>query len=112
MDSILLSIKKLLGYDADYTAFDADIVMCINTALNILTQLGVGPEEGFSIEDETAVWSDFLPDMSKYHMVKSYVHQKVRMLFDSSTMNSALINEINKQLGELEFRLNVEGDKG
>ena len=62
MDSILTSIKKLLGMDADYTAFDTDVIIHINTALAILCQLGVGPDKGFRIRDDSATWQDFVGD--------------------------------------------------
>ena len=74
-ESILDSVKKLLGSD-DY--FEPDLIMHINTALNILTQIGVGPEEGFAISDNTAVWSDFIGDNVLLNMVKTYVVMRVR----------------------------------
>ena len=64
MESILISIKKLLGVTELYTVFDADIIMHINSVFSVLNQLGVGPQEGFSIENGDAVWSDFIPDKS------------------------------------------------
>ena len=65
MDSILISIKKLLGIEEDYTHFDIDLIMHINSAFMVLNQLGVGPTEGFSISDETATWSDFISEDNK-----------------------------------------------
>lgn len=108
MDSILTSIKKLLGIEEDYTHFDPDIIMCINTVLAVLTQLGVGPAEGFSIEDETAVWSDFIPDMSQYEAVKTYIHLRVKLLFDPPS--STVIAAMERQISELEWRLNVTAE--
>jgi len=70
-----------------------------------LTQMGVGPSEGFEIEDETSIWQDFLPDMKKFNAVKSYIHKKVKLAFDSSTMSSALIECYNRQIAEFEWRL-------
>lgn len=106
MDSILTSIKKLLGIEEDYTHFDPDIIMCINTVFTVLTQLGVGPEEGFSIEDETAVWSDFLSSTQQMEAVKTYIHLRVKLLFDPP-LSSAVIEAMKQQISEIEWRLNV-----
>ena len=106
--SILISTKKILGIAEDYTVFDLDIITHINTAFSTLTQLGVGPADGFMIEDETAVWEDFDPvdDHLNYNSVKSYVFLKTRQLFDPPT-TSYLISAVEKQIQELEWRLNV-----
>ena len=111
MDSILTSIKKLLGITEEYTHFDADLVMHINSVLMILTQLGVGPAEGFLIEDETSVWNDFIPESTpvKLESVKSYIYLKVRLLFDPPS-SSAVMESINRMTNELEWRLNVAVD--
>ena len=106
MDSILTSIKKLLGIEESYTHFDTDVIIGINTAISILTQIGVGPVNGFSITDKTSVWSDFISDMSKLELVKSYVHLKVKLLFDPPT-SSAVIEVNNRQLSELEWRISI-----
>ena len=109
MDSILTSIKKLLGIEEEYEHFDPNIVMCINSAFTVLTQLGVGPSNGFSISDKNSKWSDFVEDMSKIEAVKTYVHMRVRLLFDPPT-NSSLIESINQTIDELEWRLNVAAE--
>lgn len=111
MDSILTSIKKLLGITEEYTHFDADIVMHINSVFTILCQLGVGPESGFSISDASAVWSDFLPDNSNLELVKSYMYQKVRLLFDPP-QSSALLDAMKQSISELEWRINVQAESG
>lgn len=111
MDSILNSIKKLLGIEESYTHFDSDIIMGINTALSILTQIGVGPINGFSISDKISVWSDFVPDMSKLELLKSYVHLKVKLLFDPPA-SSTVIEVISKQIAELEWRISILVDPG
>lgn len=105
MESILTSIKKLLGISEEYEHFDSDIIMHINSALMILTQLGVGPKEGFSIEDATSTWLDFLGNKTNLEAVKSYIHLRVKLLFDPPS--SAVIESINRQITELEWRLNV-----
>lgn len=109
MDSILGSIKKLLGITEVYDVFDKDLVMHINSVFFVLTQLGVGPEEGFTIQDETAVWDDFIPCGANLEAVKSYVYLKVRLLFDPP-QSSALTEAINRQISEFEWRLNVAVD--
>ena len=109
MESILTSIKKLLGITEDYTAFDPDIIMHINTVFAILTQMGVGPKEGFSISDDTASWDEFISNKLYYEPVKSYVHLKVKLLFDPP-MSSAVMESINRMISELEWRLNVAAE--
>lgn len=104
--SILKSTKKILGIAEDYTVFDLDITTHINTVLSTLTQLGIGPIEGFMIEDADAEWEDFIKDDNRYNSVKSYVFLKVRQLFDPPT-TSYLITAVEKQIEELEWRLNT-----
>lgn len=111
MESILTSIKKLLGIVEEYENFDADLIMHINSVFSILTQLGVGPSEGFSIEDEMAVWTDFIPEKSKLELVKSYMHLKVKLLFDPP-LSSSVMEAMNRQISEFEWRLNVAVDPG
>lgn len=112
MDSILTSIKKALGIGEEYEHFDADLIMHINSVFSILTQLGVGPENGFAISDKNAVWSDFISDDKTVQLVKSYMTLRVKLLFDSSTLSSAVIESINRQISEFEWRLNVAVDPG
>ena len=107
MESILTSIKKLLGIAEEYTQFDNDIIMHINSVFMTLTQLGVGPSEGFSIEDDSAYWSDFIPDFNKLQAVKTYIYLKVRLVFDPTSLGSATLAAYERQIQELEWRLNV-----
>lgn len=109
MDSILTSIKKLLGITEEYEHFDADIVMHINSAFSVLTQLGVGPEDGFRIEDSSNDWSELLCDDYCLEFVKTYVYLKVKLGFDPP-LSSAAIEAINRQISELEWRINVSVD--
>lgn len=109
MESILTSIKKLLGITEEYDQFDPDIIMHINSVFMILTQLGVGPAEGFSIEDDTAVWTDFIQDVKKLESVKTYIYLKVKLLFDPP-LSSAVIDSTNRLINELEWRLNVAAE--
>lgn len=107
--SILTSIKKLLGLSEEDTSFDQDIIMHINTVLNILAQLGVGPANGFSIEDDGAIWSDYLGETTNLELIKSYIYMKVRLMFDPPT-SSILADAMNKNISELEWRINVTAD--
>lgn len=109
MSSILNSIKKLLGIDAEYTHFDVDITMQINSVLAILTQVGVGPAEGFSITDETETWTDFLGEGQSFEPIKSYVYLRVKLLFDPP-LTSSLIESMNKMISEFEWRTFVNFD--
>ncbi len=108
-DSILITIKKLLGIDASYTAFDLDIITHINTALSTLTELGVGPAEGFMVEDKDATWSEFTGDLMKLNSVKTYIGFRVRLAFDPPS-TSFHIQSLDEQRKELEWRLNVAVD--
>lgn len=98
--SILTSIKKLLGIAEEYQVYDADLIMHINSVFSILTQLGVGPADGFSIEDDDALWTDFIPEKSKIEFIKSYMHLKVKLLFDPP-LASAVIECMNQQIKNL-----------
>nr|DAY84353.1 MAG TPA: hypothetical protein [Caudoviricetes sp.] len=109
LESILTSIKKLLGIAEEYEHFDSDLIMHINSVFSILTQLGVGPEKGFMVTDKSAVWEDFIPSAVKLQMVKSYMHLRVKLLFDPP-LGSAVIEAMNRQISELEWRIEVEAD--
>lgn len=106
-DSILTSTKKILGIADDYTAFDSDIVIHINTVFTILNQLGIGPENGYAIDDKTATWDAFLGEDLRLNSVKTYVYLRVRLLFDPPTV-SYLVESMRQQVQELEWRLNVQ----
>lgn len=88
-ESILTSIKKLLGLSKDYVVFDTDIIMHINTVFVILNQLGVGPSEGFKIVDDLATWNMFTNDVNNLESIKTYIYLKVKLLFDPP-LNSSL----------------------
>lgn len=110
-NSILNTIKKILGVAADYTAFDLDIIIHINAVFATLHQLGIGPVEGFMIEDATTTWDAFLvDDPTMLNPVKAYVYLRVRLLFDPPG-TSFLIESINKQIEQLEWRLNVRREE-
>jgi len=105
--SILDSVKKTLGMDASYTAFDEDVIIHINSVFVTLAQLGIGPTTGFQISDNTATWDAFLGTDILLNNVKSYMYLRVRMLFDPPS-TSFHIEAMNKQIQELEWRLNVQ----
>ena len=110
MESILTSVKQMLGITAEHEYFDVDIIMHINTVFMILTQLGVGPSKGFRISDSLALWSDFIPeDNLMFEPVKTYMGLKVRLLFDPPA-SGAVTDSINRAISELEWRLYSEAD--
>lgn len=109
MESILTSVKKMLGITEEYEHFDADLIMHINSVFSIINQLGVGPSEGFMITDKSMVWSDFISDEAKLQIVKSYMYLKVKLLFDPP-LGSAVIEAMNRQISEFEWRLNAVAD--
>ena len=108
-DSILTSIKKLLGITEEYTHFDADVTMHINRAFMTLYQLGVGPSTPFSISDSSATWSDFLGDSKDLEGIKIYIYEKVKLIFDPP-QSSAAISALKEDISELEWRLNATVD--
>lgn len=108
-ESILTSIKKQLGIEEEYTHFDSDIIMHINSVLAILSQLGVGSADGFTISDDSSTWKDFMGEDKKFEFVKSYVHLKVKLLFDPP-LSSAVMESMNRMISELEWRILVAAD--
>lgn len=109
MDSILTSIKKLLGITEEDTSFDTDVIFDINTAFMVLHQLGVGPEEGFMISDSMSTWDEFLPAGKQLEMVKTYVYIKAKLMFDPPA-SSVILESFQRQINEFEWRLNVAVD--
>lgn len=110
-DSILNTIKAMLGPDSAYDVFDTDIIIHINMALSTLAQLGVGPKKGFRITGATESWSDFLGEDEDLEGVKTYIYCKVKMLFDPPS-NSFVMKSMEDTCKELEWRLNVAVDPG
>lgn len=105
-ESILKSVKKIVNIDESYTVFDPDILMHINSALNTMTDLGIGPEAGFMIEDADAAWATLLEGNKNLNSVKTYIALKVRMAFDPPTTSFG-IAAMENQIKELEWRLSV-----
>lgn len=109
-DSILTSIKKVLGLSETDTSFDIDILMHINSVFSTLNQLGIGPAEGFMIEDSSTTWESFVGTDPRLNSVKSYVYLRVRLLFDQPSTSFAL-ESMNKLIQEFEWRLNVQREE-
>lgn len=109
MDSILITIKKMLGIDSEYDAFDLELVVFINTALMTLEQLGLG-QSGFLITGKTETWDQAITDMSKFEGAKTYIYIRVRLAFDPPT-NSSILKSFEDTLRELEWRLNVKAEQ-
>ena len=109
VESILTSIKLLLGITEDYEHFDNQIVAHINSVLMILTQLGVGPPDGFIVKDKTDTWNEFIPDGKNLELVKSYIHLKVKLLFDPPS-SSVVMESTNRMINEFEWRLNAAAE--
>ena len=109
MESILTSIKKILGITKEYTHFDQDIIMHINSVFMVLTQIGIGPSEGFFIEDDSATWDDFLQEDKTIEAVKTYMGLKVQLLFDPP-LSSSVMESKKRLIDEFEWRLNVQAE--
>lgn len=110
-ESILITIKKLIGIDKELKEFDADIIANINASFVKLKRLGAGPEEGFEIEDETAKWSDYTQDKNLRNIVKGYIHKKVRLVFDPPS-SSWIADSLKEMLKEDEFDIQMIVDTG
>lgn len=109
MESILNSIKKMLGPEEDYTHFDTDIIIHINSLLAILAQVGVGPKDGFKITGPEETWEQFIGDNNLLEDVKTYIWIKVKLVFDPP-QNASVIKSYEATAKEIEWRLNVAAD--
>lgn len=106
-NSILQSIKKLLGLGDGYDVFDQDIIMHINTIFSNMNQMGIGPKEGFMIEDDKSTWDEYIKDQKiLLQNIITYVYLKVRLIFDPPA-NGNLLESINKTANELEYRIYI-----
>lgn len=109
LESILTSVKKMLGIVEEYEHFDPELIMHINSVFMILNQLGVGPSEGFSIEDAETTWSEYIGVGSDLEAVKSFMYLKVQLLFDPPD-RSAILEAKKNLLSELEWRLLIAAE--
>lgn len=108
-ENILNSIKKLLGIPEDYTAFDQDIMIHINSVFMILSEMGVGPSNGYSLKDGTEKWGDFISDDKNLEGIKTYIYMKVKTIFDPP-LNSAVLASMKELISEFEWRINNEAE--
>lgn len=108
-ESILNSIKKVLGIDPSYDVFDVDILMHINSVFADLHQIGAAPNPPIKVMDETTVWDDFIQGKENVDMVQTYVALRVRLLFDPLT-SAYGIDSLQKQADKLEWRLSILED--
>jgi len=112
VDSILNTIKQMLGISSSDTAFDVDIITTINSVFMTLNQLGVGPETVYFLNDSNAIWTDFVTDPTdpaKFSAIKTYIFLKTRLTFDPPS-SSYVLTAFEKQIQELEFRLMIQAD--
>lgn len=111
MDSILKSVRKACGLSVDDNSFDVDLIMHTNAVLMILNRIGVGASTGFSITDDKATWSDFISEeqLGRLGVIKSYVGQKVRFIFDPPSSSSHM-EALKAVISEFEFTLNIEAE--
>lgn len=112
MDKILSTIRKRAGLNDALHDFDVDLIMEINTALNVLTQLGIGPAAGFRITGEDETWADWLGeenDDPRYEIAKDYIAKRVRLKFDPPQA-SYLVSALTEETKELEWRLSIQNN--
>ena len=111
MESILTSIKKLLGIAEEYKQYDSDIVMHINSVFADLAMIGVGPSEGFVIWDDSSIWDDFASDDTLVNSVKSYMFLRVKLLFDVNSIGASTLTIYENQIAKWEWLLNVVAER-
>lgn len=109
-ESILNEVKKMLGIDFSYDAFDDELIPHINSTFSRLTTLGVGPKNGFRITGNTEKWSDFIDENNELNNIKDFMYIKVKLLFDPP-QNSFLVNSLESQAKELEWLINVSAER-
>lgn len=108
-NSILETIKKLIGIDKNYGVFDLDLIVAINSSFMILNQLGIGPDKPFSIKDSSSTWKDFFGDEEMFELAKSYIYLRARLLFDPPS-SGVLHEAVERQISEFEWRMHVQAD--
>lgn len=109
-ESILESTKAAMGIVPEYDSFNNQLIMLINSAFSTLSQLGIGPDDGFAIEDSSTTWDEFLNGKRILNFVIQYVHIYVRLGFDPP-QNSFAVQSMKQQLDELTWRINVQAEK-
>lgn len=106
-ESILYTIKKMLGLDPDYDPFDLEVMVDINAAFTMLRQLGVGPRRGFKITGDEEKWDDFLEDDTLVEMAKQFIYFRVKMVFEAASLQPSVIKALQEQADDLEWRMVV-----
>ena len=104
--SILNDVKEAVGIVQDYTVFDNQLIICINSVFSTLHQLGIGPEEGFYIDGSETKWEDYV-ESKRFDFIRSYMIMKVHVMFDPPT-SSVAMEALEKQIAEYEWRINSE----
>ena len=107
--SILTDIKKLIGLDSEDTSFDTDLIININSAIDVLRQIGVKMDSDFCVEDNTATWGDLIPEGYTLNQIKTYLWMKVRKWFDPP-QNGTAMDALNTSIADLEWRISVAVD--
>ena len=107
MDSILISIKSMLGVQEEFTGFDGTIMSAINTAIFSLNQVGIGPVDGMTVVSTDQTWSELYDGVSNLEAVKSYIYLKTKLIFDPPA-TSFLLQSIDSQMTEALWRLSIE----
>ena len=106
IESILQSVKEMIGVPGSVDSFDTELIIIINSIFSALEQIGVGPDNGFSIEDDTTLWNEYLDDSALLGFVKPYISLKTKLMFDPPT-STAIADAMNRQISEFEWRINV-----
>lgn len=109
MTSVLNTIKKMLGIDESIDHFDTDIIVCINSSLSVVKQLGIGDPD-FNVSDSTETWEDFIGDRKDLEFLKSYIYLKTRLMFDPPT-NAFLVDSMDRHIKEFEWRLREQKEE-
>lgn len=108
-ESILVSVKKLIGLDSEDESFDVDLIININSAIDVLRQLGLDIDSGLIVEDDSLTWADLIPEGVSLNMVRTYIYMKVRKWFDPP-QNGTTMEALNSSIAEIEWRINVAVD--
>lgn len=111
INSILKSTRKKIGLNPDEaTEFDPDLIDAINAAIAVLTQVGIGSRMGFTVQDESQTWDELLGNDPRFNMAQTYVYDRCRLIFDTSSMSSYVFSSIQDRIKEFEWRLNVAAE--
>ena len=110
-ESILTSIKQMLGIEEDDTDFDLEIIAHINAAFSTLWQIGIGPKDGYELKDKSETWDEYTTSINMLSSIKLYVADRVKLVWDSSTSPSFVVTEVRKDMEEHYWRLSIMADE-